>query len=527
MRGTAGVSSFHRLSMGARSFGLLVLTPPAVASQDSTAALALIALGAIWLLASVRVRNRLLPARWTLVAEAALVGAICALAMDATLALLGALAVPPFTAALRRGPRGMLVVLSVELVTVVTARVVLDGPLGTEAGTTLFTWVVIGVGLGLIGSFLQTSLRDPSDPLTPYRDAQALIRELIDLSGDLGSGLDPVSLGTTVAETVRDELPVSALLVAVPHEGGLRPLVTQLGSSPDALDELTDLAGSAMRTVEPVRAGGTIAFPLMTDAGLVAVVACRLPAGLGPGSATLVDRVASLTALLEPTAVHLDTAMLFTRFRDAAASDERRRVAREMHDGLAQDIASRGYLLDAVAARPADAEQAAQLRVLRDRLSAVVAEVRRSVQTLRTDVGSSESLGAAIGRLARHLIEASGVPIHVTVEEGTTRLSGEVEAELLRIAQEAMTNAVRHARASRIEVRCRVQAPDAEIVVSDDGRGLGPRRHDSQGLEIMNERARLAGATLSITDAVPRGTVVRVATPGLSPAEPIPPRVRA
>ena len=72
-----------------------------------------------------------------------------------------------------------------------------------------------GVGLGLIGSFLRATLDLADDPLTPYRDAQALLRELIDLSGSLSSGLDPVSLGATIAERVRDELPVTALAVHV------------------------------------------------------------------------------------------------------------------------------------------------------------------------------------------------------------------------------------------------------------------------------------------------------------------------
>ncbi len=136
--------------------------------------------------------------------------------------------------------------------------------------------------------------------------------------------------------------------------------------------------------------------------------------------------------------------MLFTRLRDAATADERRRLAREMHDGVAQDIASLGYLVDALAAAPSSPQQAESLRRLRERITAVVSQVRLSVQTLRTDVQASESLGAAISGLARHLSDSSGIPIRVTVDERTARLRPEVEAELLRIAQESMTNAVRH-----------------------------------------------------------------------------------
>ncbi len=119
-------------------------------------------------------------------------------------------------------------------------------------------------------------------------------------------------------------------------------------------------------------------------------------------------------------------------------------------------------------------------------------------------MGSSESLGAGIGSLARHLGDVSGIPIQVTVDERTTRLRPQVEAELLRIGQEAMNNAVKHAQADQIDVSCRVDPPHVELTVSDDGRGLQGRRSDSHGLTIMRERARLIGAEL-VGARPPRG----------------------
>ena len=143
----------------------------------------------------------------------------------------------------------------------------------------------------------------------------------------------------------------------------------------------------------------------------------------------------------------------------------------------------------------------------------MVTQVRLSVQTLRTDVQTSESLGAAVSGLARHLSESSGIPIRVTVNERTARLRPEIEAELLRITQEAMTNAVRHSGATAIDVDCRVAAPSAEIMVRDNGRGLGTGRPDSYGLAIMRERAGLIDADLSIGAAEPSGTQVTVRVP--------------
>lgn len=508
---------FTRLAAGARVFGLVVLSAPILWSRELSAALALFAVALVWATAAAAERVRV-NATMAFTVEAALIGTVCALALDFSLAVLGALAVPPFTAGLRRGPRGMLLALSAELAFLVVLSTALRGPMTPAAGTGAFTWVVVGVGLGLIGSFLRSALHPAVDPLTPYRDAQALIRELIDLSGGLSSGLDPTSLAATVAEALRDELPVSALLVQVPRDDGLSPLVTETGALTDADETLGKLSSVASRTLRPAISGASFAFPLMTDAGLVAVVAGQLPAGLDPTAVQLEARLDALGDRLEPTAVHLDTALLFTAFRDAATSDERRRLAREMHDGIAQDIASLGYLVDNLATHPASPHQAVQLRQLRERISTVVSEVRGSVQVLRTEVGASQSLGAAISGLARGLSASSSIPIHVTVDEQTARLRTEVEGELLRIAQEAMTNAVRHSGATRIDVLCRVHAPEAEVVVRDDGHGLRPGRHDSQGIEIMHERARLIGAELRLENTAPRGVVMAVRLPSRPPA---------
>jgi len=515
MRPTTRSAQVLRFALVARVFGLLVLSAPILWSRDTTAALALLAVGAIWL-ATTAADVLGLDNTMTSLVEAGLVGTVCALSLDSSLAVLGAMAIPPFTASLRRGPRGMLQAISAELIVLVTVSTAVRGAMHADEGSGAFTWAVTGIGLGLIGSFVRASLHEVSDPLTPYRDAQALIRELIDLSGSLSSGLDPLSLGGVVAEAVRNELPVSALVVHVPRGHGLSPLLTETDTT--TLELLQPLAVTAAHTLAPAREGRAFAFPLMTDVGLVAVVAGVLPDGLDVAGLQVDARLAEVAERLEPAAVHLDTALLFTAFRDAATSDERRRLAREMHDGVAQDIASLGYLVDGLAAAPVTPQQAAQLRVLRERITAVVAEVRRNVQSLRTEVGGSESLGTAIGRLARHLSASSGIPIHLTVEERTTRLRTEVEAELLRIAQEAMTNAVRHSGATRIEVTCRVRAPQAEITVLDNGTGVGPGRHDSQGIEIMHERARLIGADLTLVNRRPRGTGVTVRLPGTPPS---------
>ena len=503
---------YHRMAVGSRVLAMLILGIPVLVYATAASIVALATLGATWLGVSVLERTRF-AGWWLHPVEAGVVALIAALSLGDGATLLAALAVPPFTAGLRRGVRGTAVALSLELIVlvVITARVYdgLDARLATSALTSLLT----GVGLGLIASYVHAQLKRPPDPLTPYRDAQRLLRDLIDLSGTLGSGLDATALGSRIAVTVRDQLPLLAVTVFVPRHDELAPLVT--GAADASVDDtpLVELASDARSAQKPRVSGQAFAAPLTTDVGVVAVVAGVLPPRLDPRQLLSSGRLEAVGTSLAATAVHLDTALLFSKLRDAATADERRRLAREMHDGVAQDIASLGYLVDALSASPSTPAQAETLQRLRDRVTAVVGEVRRSVQTLRTDAEASESLGAAIGGLARHLSESSGIPIRVTVSETTTRLRAEVESELLRIVQEAMTNAVRHSGADAIEVDCRVAAPLAEIVIGDDGAGLGRARPDSFGLDIMRERAALIDADLVVRDGEPQGTVVRVTVP--------------
>lgn len=506
---------FPRLAIGARIFGLVSLSVPVLLSRDDTALLALLTIAMVWAGATA-VEQLGVNSLVASAAESALVGVVCGLTVEATPGVLVTLAVPPFIAGLRQGPRGVGWALTTELLALGITTAAVHSPMDATQGAATFTWILMGTGLGLIGSYVHSTTPDAGDPVRAYRDAQRLIRELIGISGGLTSGLDPVSLGAGIARRVHDELPVTSLLVQVPRDDGFTPLVDQ--ASPDDVSEtLQELAVVTRHTTRPALSGHTFAFPLLTEAGLVAVVAGTVSSRLERESAHLLELIEALTTGLEPAAVQLDTALLFASFRDSATKDERRRLAREMHDGIAQDIASLGYLVDGLVAGAQTPEQAGELGVLRHRITGVVAEVRRSVQTLRTEAGAQESLGTSIAGLARRLGESSGIPIQVTADETTTRLRPEIESELLRIAQESMNNAVRHARANRIDVRCTVNAPGAEIQVRDDGIGLGTGRPDSWGLEIMRERALLIGAELSIENASPHGTVVRVRLPGPRP----------
>jgi signal transduction histidine kinase len=487
----------------ARLFALLAIGAPALWFRDSEALLGLLALGVLWIYQVATATRRELELTLSPTVEAVAVGVICALSMKYSQAILAALVVPPLYATAIAGVRTMVRTVAFQLVTVISLGLMWWREISAEQSVSIFTWSMAGVGLSLVASVTFNSDRLDTDPLAPYRDAQDLINQLIELSGNLSSGLDVSALGGEMLAVVGDRLPTRALALYVPRGDALAPIASN-DPDPEDADACEKLATDAWARGKPVTAGQGFAF----GAGDSAIVAGLLPAT--SDSAKTAVPLDELSSALAPSAVKFDTALLFSQFRDVATASERQRLAREMHDGVAQDIASLGYLVDALAARPADELQAKQLAMLRDRVTKVVAEVRRSVMNLRTSIGENESLGAAISAIARHLSEASGIPIRVRLDEQPARLRPEVEAELFRIAQEAMNNAVKHARATAIDVRCQVYAPDARITVADDGIGLQGSRSDSHGLKIMRERAKLIGAQLSVRDNASRGLTVSV-----------------
>jgi len=516
-------SSPHlRLAATARAFVLVALLVPVLWARDATAVFVLLGVGAVWLvstLAEARLSGHGASrpddasagiAAVLVVLEGVAIGALCGVALDDSRAVLGALVVPPFVAGLHGSVRGLVRSLVAVLGALGVAMLAAWSQPTADQAYAVFSWCFAGLGLGLIGAFLHGMLRAEADPLAPYRHAQSLLRRLISISSGLETDLDPVALGGEVLTEVGDVLPTAALALYVPRGETITPLLMRSFGS-EELGLCEEVGMEAWTTGAPLVADRVFAFPLATDAGTAAVVVGALSERVDPDGIGLSSIIQRLGVRLRDRAVHLDTALLFAAFRDSATTEERRRLAREMHDGVAQDLASLGYYVDALAADGPVAPE--RLQVLRERISGIVAEVRRSLVSLRTSVGASESLGAALGTLARGLSEVSGVPVHVTLDEHTDRLRPEVEGELFRIAQEALNNAVKHARARRIDVHCQVRAPEATITVADDGLGFQGPRPGSHGLSIMRERAHLIGADLTLSDTPGGGLTVTVTVP--------------
>lgn len=488
------------VTAGARVFALVVLAPPVAISLEYGSVVCIVMLAAVWLGAVFADGLRRVPAMPALTVEACLVSFLATLTMTSDRAtLVPALVIPTFIGGLVRGTRGAFEVLGAEVVICVAATTASDAiEFDKDSSALLFTWLMAGLGFGLIAAFVRSRAQE-SDTVTSYRDARALITRLQELSGQLVDGLDPVSIAQNILDLSREEAPLTGAVVYTKSAYGVTPLLQ--GDVTDDGADNTVIVDEVFTSGVPVVSGPWAAFPLVTDAGVVAVVAGGLDPTARPTNSSLRTAFEALSATLRAEALQLDTALLFSSVRDEATAEERRRLARDLHDGVAQDIASLGYLIDDLTEGAETTEQAARCRELRSELTKVVTELRRSVFLLRNEAQGGSSLGESIRALAGHVESRSGISVVVDLDEGSQRLRPDVESELLRIAQEAMNNAVKHARATRMFVACTVHAPYASIKVSDNGRGLQPGRDDSHGVRIMRERARRIGAVLDLTNA--------------------------
>ncbi len=197
--------------------------------------------------------------------------------------------------------------------------------------------------------------------------------------------------------------------------------------------------------------------------------------------------------------VAIERARLAEESAAHARADERTRLAREIHDTIAQSLTAIALQIEA-------GQSDAALRVTR----ATLDEARRSVMNLREGPLAGKPLAQALANLVREFTSQSG--IRVSLETSHCDLPLSVEAELYRIAQQALANVGAHANAKQVNVSLRCTPRAATLAIEDDGVGFDVRRvpEDRHGIRGMRERARLAGATLKITSRPGTKIVVKV-----------------
>jgi signal transduction histidine kinase len=211
----------------------------------------------------------------------------------------------------------------------------------------------------------------------------------------------------------------------------------------------------------------------------------------------------------------IQMARLAEQARQTAVLEERNRMAREIHDTLAQ--AFTGILLQLGAAERllADAPEQGQahLQTAGTLAHEGLAEARRSVQALRPQALETEDLAGALARMVEQLNSDPATRIAFRLGGAPRPLPPDVADHLLRMGQEALTNALRHAQASEVGVELSFAGEELRLCVSDDGRGFAresPPRKGGFGLRGMQERAGLIGAQLTVESQPGSGTRVEL-----------------
>jgi signal transduction histidine kinase len=243
-----------------------------------------------------------------------------------------------------------------------------------------------------------------------------------------------------------------------------------------------------------------------------------------------VAEVETLSALATQVGLALEAARLRSELQLLAVQGERERIAREMHDGLAQVLGYVNTKSQAVEEMLADgrvAEARRQLAELAEAARSVYVDVREAILSLSTPVGANRGIAAALEEYAALYAESSklAVRFHAGREATRAQLSAAAQAEVFSIAREALTNVRKHARAHRVSLGLALEDRELALRIEDDGVGFeaellasGPERWPHFGLAGMRERAESVGGRIAWHSRPGAGTVVELHVPvgGLS-----------
>jgi signal transduction histidine kinase len=205
----------------------------------------------------------------------------------------------------------------------------------------------------------------------------------------------------------------------------------------------------------------------------------------------------------------------------SAREEEQHRIARDLHDGIGQSLTSLLLGLRAAAEAPTFEEARARLGELRSITASLLDEVRRLARGLRPSVLDDLGLAPALERYAADYTKAHGIAVDVyTPDLASSRLPAEVETALYRIAQETLTNVLKHAAAKAVSLVVRRESSGVHFTVEDDGRGFdndalcqAPATGIGLGLLDIRERAALLNGSVTLESRPGSGTTVHVCIP--------------
>jgi signal transduction histidine kinase len=339
----------------------------------------------------------------------------------------------------------------------------------------------------------------------------------------------------TATEAIANQLNFAHVAVEVVDRSDREQLVLLAQAGTDAVGSLagyrqsihTGIVGAAARTRQRVlvndvatdprylpelRASaihGELAAPIIVGDRLLGVLSIKSERDISPADAEEVAIIA------DQLAVAIENAQLAERGQQLAVLEERRRLARELHDSVTQSLFSMSLLAQALPElwEVDQAEARAGLRQIRDLTRSALTEMRALLIELRPAGLANRGLAHAIREHVSAFEQQTGLLVILDLADDCP-LPEPVEQAFFRIAQEALANVARHAQARRVRLTLSGQAP-VRLQIADDGRGFQPERVGGGrfGLLSMRERAAAAGARLHVRATAGRGTEIIVEWP--------------
>ena len=286
----------------------------------------------------------------------------------------------------------------------------------------------------------------------------------------------------------------------------LSTLVFHTGQ-PARIDDYADASGPAADIAHEMGFGASVGVPISVEGrlwGVLAVASARepLPDGTEARLAGFTELVATAVANAQAQAE-----VTASRARIVAAADEtRRRIERDLHDGVQQRLVIQALMLSGIRDRvPADAR--ADVDEVRDELAATRQELRDLCQGVHPAILVEAGLGAAIRALARR----SALPVRVQMR-ADGRLPGSCEVTAYYVAAEAFTNAAKHAKASAVDILIEEAGGTLTVQVRDDGAG-GADASGGSGLTGLRDRVEAVGGSMTLDSPAGAGTVLTVLLP--------------
>lgn len=393
------------------------------------------------------------------------------------------------------------------------------GPLAQAGGVLLGLGGLLLTGgvlnlMGRVWSRLARALLAPDGDEAARREVLALRRAAgrVALGDDLGATLYELTRQACAASTARG----AALLTpagTVQAWSGLT--LAELASPPPVPGEVRVWV-DGNRTLADL----PVTLPAGVSGGTLRAV---YPAGLRPGA----DELAFLVSMADHAGTALHAAELIERASRRAGEEERARLARELHDSVAQALY--GITLGAKTARaslerdPSEAGQArtqASLDYTIRLAEGGVSEMKALLFSLRPDALEEGGLVAALTQHAHALEARHGLTVHADLGSEPC-LTPDAQAAAYRVAQEALHNVVKHARAAQVWLTLRENGGAVTLTVRDDGRGFDPQAQGrgTLGQRSMRERAAGAGGTLTVDSAAGTGTTVTLTLPAAPSAQ--------